>query len=652
MEEVKSKLRQLKPFIGKKADRIWVRYTTADKIEARQWEQVVNLLAEKYKTNSIEEEIILPPPDSTTAKGDIQIGRTNYLKHPANQFGINFYELTRHAGIFGSTGTGKTTLSKNILRELIGKKIPFIVFDWEKNYRDLVAEYKEVKIFTIGADTSPFYFNYFKMPKGLSYKEYVKNIIEVFNKAYLGGVGSDSVLLKVFDSAYRQHDVPTTQDALDILDGDMKGERLRGREMLWKQSSLRMLEFLSYGGTGEIFNVNDFYPIEKLLKDHVVFELGALASSNDKRFFIEMFTLWYWLYKEQQGIEDEKLKHVLVFEEFHNIVENSGKEDLIQRIFRQIRKYGTALIIIDQTPSLIPNPIFENIYTKISFSLNHKRNVTAIADAMFMDFGQSKYIGLLETGQAICRLMGRYNQPFLIDIPFIKSEQNIPDEMIRGHMRDFYKDYTPEKPQLTEIEPLQVPTIVFTPSPLERIFLDDLRSSPFEGVDKRAKRLGLVPRDSTNIQNALMKKEIIRPVVIDRRKLFELTEKGEACLLNMGLKVGKDKNQGIEHRYFVEKIKRMLEKNGWAVFKEKSDIDLVAEMGERTVAIEVETGKNNPDQIQKNIDKLIGSSANHQFIIATSQKAYLTIQKTISKINPSGSLKLYPVKEFIKHPPV
>jgi hypothetical protein len=219
-------------------------------------------------------------------------------------------------------------------------------------------------------------------------------------------------------------------------------------------------------------------------------------------------------------------------------------------------------------------------------------------------------------------------------------------------MRDFYKDYTPEKPQLTEIESLQVPTIVFTPSPLERIFLDDLRSSPFEGVDKRAKRLGLVPRDSTNIQNALMKKEIIRPVVIDRRKLFELTEKGEACLLNMGLKVGKDKNQGIEHRYFVEKIKRMLEKNGWAVFKEKSDIDLVAEMGERTVAIEVETGKNNPDQIRKNIDKLIGSSANHQFIVATSQKAYLAIPKTLSQINPSGSLKLYPVKEFIKHPPV
>jgi hypothetical protein len=652
MEEVKSRLRQLKPFIGKKADMIWVRYTTADKFESRKWEQMVNLLAEKYKVNAIEEEIVLPPPDEITAKGDIQIGRTSYLNQPPHEFGINFHELTRHVGIFGSTGSGKTTLAKNILRELTRNKIPFIVFDWETNFRDFVSENKDVKIFMIGADTSPFYFNYFKMPDGLSYKEYVKNIIEVFNKAYIGGVGSDSVLLKVFDSAYRQHDVPTTQNALDILDDDMRGERLRGREMLWKQSSLRMLEFLSYGGTGDIFNVDDFYPIEKLLKDQVVFELGALASSNDKRFFVEMFTLWYWLYKEQQGIEDEKLKHVLVFEEFHNIVDNSGKEDLIQKIFRQIRKYGTGLIIIDQTPSLIPNPIFENIYSKITFSLNHKRNVSAIADAMFMDYGQSKYIGLLETGQAICRLMGRYNHPFLIDIPFSKSEQNIPDEVIREHMADFYKDYTPEKPQLEKIEPLQVPPKTFTPSPLERIFLEDLLNNPFVGVDKRAKRLGLVPRDSTIIQNRLTENKIIRPAVIDRKKLFELTEQGEKIIAEVGLKIKKDKNQSITHRYFIEKVKKLLVKGGWTVFKEKFDLDLVAQMDDKTVAIEVETGKNNTDQIEKNIGKLVQFEAADRFILTTNESATIKIQNLISQIGPSESLHLYPIKEFIKNPPI
>ena len=525
MDEIKNTLRRLKPFIGIKADRIWMRYTTAGIDEKNQWQQMVNLLAQKYKIDMIEDTITLPPPPKETARGDILIGSTSYLNKPAFDFGVSFGELTRHLGIFGSTGTGKTTLSKNILRDLIRREIPFIVFDWEKTYRELLHEHKNIKIFTVGADTAPFYFNYFKMPNGITYKEYVKSIIEVFNRAYIGGAGSDSVLLKVFDSIYRQNDVPTTKDALDTLTEDMQGN-LRGREMLWKQSSLRMLEFLCYGGTGDMVNAKEFYPIEKLLNGHIIFELGALSSSNDKRFFIEMFTLWYFLYKEIQGIEDEKLKHVIVFEEFHNIVDNSKKDDLIQRIFRQIRKYGTALVIIDQTPSLIPTAVFENLYTKVSFSLNHKRNVSAIADAMYMTHDESRYIGLLKTGQAICRLMGRYAYPFLIDIPFVKPGQNIPDSLLREHMQDFYKRYSPERPGKAQTAPLQIPPEPFTPSPLERIFLEDLAINPFEGVDKRAKRLGLIPREAAKIQNTLIANNLVSAVAVERRKLFELTEKG------------------------------------------------------------------------------------------------------------------------------
>ncbi len=92
-----------------------------------------------------------------------------------------------------------------------------------RNYRDLVKENKEVKIFTIGADISPFFFNYFKMPEGITYQEYVKNVIEIFNKAYVGGAGSDSILLQVFDEAYQENEVPTTKDAHEILSSEMKG---------------------------------------------------------------------------------------------------------------------------------------------------------------------------------------------------------------------------------------------------------------------------------------------------------------------------------------------------------------------------------------------------------------------------------------------
>ncbi len=654
MQDVKETLRKLKPFIGKKADRLWVRYSTADRMEKEEWTQVINLLAERYKTNPMEESVILPPPIKEECRGEILIGDTRYMDQPSNSFALSLPELTRHMGIFGSTGTGKTTLAKNILRELTRQNIPFIVFDWEKNYRDLIKENDRVKIFTIGTDASPFYFNYLKMPEGISYREYVKNVVEIFSKAYVGGAGSDSILLKIFDQAYQENDLPTTNDAKSILEGEMKG-KLRGREMLWKQSSLRMLQFLCYGGTGDVYNTARSYPIEDLLKGFIVFELGGLANNNDKRFFVEMFTLWYWLYKEKQGIEDERLKHVLVFEEFHNIVENSQKDDLIQKIFRQIRKYGTSLIIIDQTPSLIPTPVFENLYAKVTFSLNHKKNVMAIADAMYMEVEERKYIGMLKTGQAICRLMGRYNHPFMLSIPFTKSALNVSDSEVRERMREFYKDYSPNKPRLPERLPLQTPTGRFTPSPLERIFIEDLLKNPFDGTDQRGKRLGIIPRDSTKIQNDLVTQGILNPLLIEKRKLFEITDRGKEALQRLGYKIdSKDKNQGLEHRYFIERIRQVFIPKGWFPFKEKSDIDLVIEKGDKVIAVEIETGRNKKEQMQRNIGKLLKFEAGQKFIVPTNDNAMIKARGLLSGMNLSGqdSLQITPAKDFLKSPPV
>ena len=88
MEDIKATLQKLKPFIGKKADALWVRYNTGDRIEKQEWEQVINLLAEKYKISSIEENILLPPPPKEDLQGEISIGSTQYLNHPSQQFGL------------------------------------------------------------------------------------------------------------------------------------------------------------------------------------------------------------------------------------------------------------------------------------------------------------------------------------------------------------------------------------------------------------------------------------------------------------------------------------------------------------------------------------------------------------------------------------
>ena len=464
------------------------------------------------------------------------------------------------------------------------------------------------------------------------------------------------ILLKTFDEAYRQHEVPTTADAMALLAGDMTGPNMKGREMLWRQSSLRMLQFLSYGGTGEVFNTAKSIPMEQLTKDFVVFELGGLHSPQDKRFFVEAFILWYWMHLQHQGIEHEQLKHVLLLEEFHNILATADeKNDFILKLFRQIRKYGTGLVVLDQTPSLVPNPVFENLNTLLSFSLNHARNISAMAQAMYLSREERDFIGLLKVGQAVCRIAGRTPRPFLLLVPFEESGSNLSDSELRKRMRQYYDFSSPNRASFDQRGSLPTPTGTATPSPLEQVFLADCLSSPFRGVDKRAKRLGMSPREVVAIQNSLQGMGFIKPVNVDRKKLFELTPQAQDYLAGLGYKLDlSHKSQGLEHRYFVDQITRTLSKQGWQVTPEKNGLDLVAIRNQQSLAMEIETGSNNQVQYAKNLSKLLTAKVTDRFILATNQDAMNKSQAALSQLDAQDAalIKILQVKAFLKHPPL
>ena len=593
-----------------------------------EWERRIELLRQKYGLDSVERQIVLPPPKSDTHSEGLPLGICSYPGQHGAPFILDMAELTRHMGIFGSTGSGKTSLAKNILRDLSSRNIPFIVFDWECNYRDLLHEVKNVKVFTVGSKCSPFYFNYLEVPPGLTYQEYIKSVVDVFNRAYVGGAGTDAVLLKALDRAYLENRLPTTQDVRDILSEGMKGN-LRGREMLWKQSSMRMFDFLCYGGTGSLLDIRENLKPSKLFNDCIIFELGALSSPYDKRFFVEMFTLWYWLHLEHQGIEHETLKHVLLFEEFHNILSAGSKDDSILKMFRQIRKYGTGLIVLDQTPSLIPNPIFENLYTKISFTLNHAQNVRAIADAMFMKPHEREFLGLLKTGQAICRIAARHTEPFLLDIPFIKTTGDASDEDVARHMSRFSLFSDRKKPSRKDSSTLRTIHKDESLSPLAKILLEDIAKTPFVGMAKRYKTLGLSAAQGTEVQKELVSKRFAEPLTVARHKFLVPNDAGKRLLKKWSVpyKLGSGRG-GFEHSYYVDRIKNHLVDAGGFAFIEQDDIDLVAYKldgdGEQIIAVQVETGKSN---IKKNLVTLAEYEASARFMVATNKHAETVIKQ-------------------------
>ena len=654
---IKSTLQKIKPKLrpeGRpKLDKLWMLYKMADYRDRQDIEQRINKLAVKYGVSTIDDQILLPPPTETEQDGDISIGAITYLDEQKSEFKLKTSELTRHLGIFGYTGTGKTTLARNIIRSLVEKKIPFIIFDWETSYRSLAKEYSQIKVYTVGKDVSPFKFNFFNLPPGIDYQDYVKSVIEIFSKCYVGGVGSDTIMKRIFDLAYQYDRLPKLDQVKTILDGMMTGKaQMRGREMLWKQSVLRMIEFMLYGSTGAIYN-SQSTDIEPVFNDYVIFELGGLSYANDKHFFTEILTLWYMLKLAHKGTEDENLKHVLIFEEFHNIVYNSKRDDLIQKIFRIIRKYGTGIIAIDQEPCEIPNAIFENMGTKVAFAQTTSKNVNTIAGAMFLDKDQRNYIGLLRKGEAIVRTHERSPYPFMVTVPFTGHPPHITDEEIRTAMKPFSElstntqTHIPTKPPLPPGRGTEYP-----PSSGEQILLQDIAINPYNGTDQRYKNLGLTSREGNEIKEKLTNRGFLIPVSVDRKTLYALTDAAKTYLTTKKFEIPSQARGGIEHNYWLEQVKERYKKRGFP-FKEKDDIDLVIiELKgetETATAVQIETGKSN---IEKNIETLIKHNFDHRFMLATSTKALAKIQKLINDSLLPGKerIQILTAKKFLSHP--
>ena len=180
-----------------------------------------------------------------------------------------------------------------------------------------------------------------------------------------------------------------------------------------------------------------------------------------------------------------------------------------------------------------------------------------------------------------------------------------------------------------------------TYSPMELILLEDIAIHPFEGVQKRYKKLGMNPRDGTLCLDSLVSKGMLKEALVDRNRLFELTQQAVDLLRSKGVKLENSRVRGgVEHNYWVEKIRQAFASH-CRVFLEKDCLDLVAEWSGSIIGVQVETGKSD---IRKNIETLSSHPSNRRFMIATNPEALAKIQSMLTIPN----IQSYLAKDFIE----
>ena len=367
-------LKRLEPFLGtEKALRLLRAYQFEDTDGRRDMEGALKIHLERTMgVTALSLDQGLSMPQEQEAAGDYILGTVVSGNRVLYPFGLREDEMIQHMAIFGRSGGGKTNTVAMLIKELVRHGKPFMIFDWKRNYRDLLAPEHQVplEVYTVGRPVHPLHFNPLIPPPGTDIKIWLKKLIEIISTAYYLGEGVIFMLLEALDHIYTEFGcyagTATRYPCMtDVLDHLLKSH-VTGRKAMWMDSTLRAVQSLCFGQISDVINVSRNDSILDLLNKNVCLELNALGNS-EKTFFIETLMVWIHHYRLLEG-ERETFKHCLIIEEAHNILSASTKETVVDTLMREIRELGEAIILVDQHPSQMSIPAIGNSHSTIALN--------------------------------------------------------------------------------------------------------------------------------------------------------------------------------------------------------------------------------------------------------------------------------------------
>jgi len=411
---------------SEKAEKLKLIHAIGDDERKVRLEKILKLSSNKLlKDRLLNDQIMLPPStEQECGAGTITLGKVCFGKNSDGThrelypLRLNLADVQNHTIITGLTGTGKTTLAYNVAEQLEKQGISVIVFDWNRTWRNLLTINKNVKVYTIGRDISPFSHNlFFSPPKNISLQNWLGIIAGTpLSKSLLSGLGVESLILNEAENlieGYTQGKLRLLPNVEDIKKRIEK-QFLRGRTALWQQSAVRVLTELCRPTIKEVFGSRNPMSLADEIFDRkgiTILEMDIEFPNHLRILFQETLLTYLMLYQLSLG-EQEKLTRVIIFEEFQNMLGKSKIEiqaghEIIQTLFKESRKFGAGLIALAQEPSELSNFVLANCKTQIHFATTTFKDVSTVANGLFLKQHEIRYIDYIWRGEAITKVKGR-----------------------------------------------------------------------------------------------------------------------------------------------------------------------------------------------------------------------------------------------------
>lgn len=391
--------------------------------------------------------------DQESFQSGINLGKVfNMGRSCLNNVRLDKSSLSMHTFVTGSTGSGKSNTTYELIRQTNNLGIKFMVIEPAKGeYKNVFGHYTDVQVYGTNPESAELLkINPFKFASKIHILEHVDRLVEIFNVCWpmyaaMPAVLKDAILksyedcgwdLSSSNNIYGVQLYPTfidLQESLEeVIHSSAYSEEVKSN---YKGSLMTRVKSLTNGLNGQIFTSGEI-PGEVLFDSNVIVDLSRIGSLETKSLIMGLLIMQLSEYRMSSAdAMNVPLKHMTILEEAHHILKRTSSEqnsespslagksvEMISNAIAEMRTYGEGFVIVDQSPSAVDSSAIRNTNTKIIMRLPDESDRRLAGKSAGLRDSQLDEIAKLPKGVAVV-YQNDWVEPVLCQVQKYKGEE-------------------------------------------------------------------------------------------------------------------------------------------------------------------------------------------------------------------------------------
>ncbi len=335
------------------------------------------------------------PPES----GDIYLGELIDSATPRRVY-LSLDDVRGHVGVFGSTGSGKSTTLAVLASRLSRAGMSVVIMDWTGEYEELLdgmgARYRMLDPVRGEAAVNPLL---------LARSGEVDVVVDILSRSLGLSQPQEYLLQRVLESSKPG----SIEELLAMVEGYPE-EAKWDREV--KRGLARRLGVMSRSSGGSAFR-GDTGP--RVAPGISLVRCDRIRNASLRTVYILVYLAY--LYTIPPGKEV-----AVIVDEAHNVF-GSGWGGFPDQLIAESRKYGIYLILATQSPSEASNSVILNTNTKIVHALKSARDKQLVSATLSLGDNANR-LDKLKPGEALV------SAPSLSSPVFVKIDAREPPSQV------------------------------------------------------------------------------------------------------------------------------------------------------------------------------------------------------------------------------